>query len=264
MNNMLQGMMIDAELLQLEEGFGDEAVTKLQDIVDQGERGSAYDPADPRLQPAFGELARVPRPGDAARGDDSPAGTDIPENIRIVTEVSPGRYPLRADSAQLQQMITNLAVNARDAMPEGGELCIRLRAVDHLPADAVSVHPSPSGRWAELEVSDTGCGIPDPARSRIFEPFFSTKGPGGGTGLGLSQVYGIVHQHQGFIDVHSLLERGTVFDVFLPLGEEPVESAQQVPSDLARGDGELVLVVEDDPGLLRIAANGCSDLAIGW
>lgn len=256
MNNMLQGMMIDAELLLLEEGLGAEAMTKLRAIVDQGERGARMI----RQILDFSRRSIVSREplnlslllGDVVRLLER----TIPENIRITTEMEEDGLYVRADAAQLQQMITNLAVNARDAMPDGGQLGLCLRRVDGLPSAAASVHPSTSGDWAELVVSDTGCGIPVGNQPRIFEPFFSTKGPGGGTGLGLSQVYGIVHQHEGFIDVQSYLEQGTAFHVYLPLHDEEMPPSTHEMTSSFEGTGELVLVVEDDPALLRVAADG--------
>ncbi len=172
----------------------------------------------------------------------------LPETIRLELDISPGSHYVRADVAQMQQVIANLLVNARDAMPEGGELRIGLRRVV-LCEDSQPPFPSMApGEWELITVSDTGIGIAPEHLPHIFEPFFTTKSDG--TGLGLAQVYGIVVQHGGFIDVQSELGRGTTFFIYLPAVtgavEEPAKAAQpEVPS----GEGELILLTEDEEGV---------------
>ena len=173
----------------------------------------------------------------------------IPENITLRLALDEGIAQVDADPAQLEQVLVNLAVNARDAMPEGGELTIQTRDVvlrrneSPLPPDA------PGGRFVMLIVRDTGHGMDDAVRSRIFEPFFTTKETGRGTGLGLSTVYGIVQQSQGHISVTSEPGRGTTFTICLPAADgDAAESAPREPSHrprLARGSG-TILIVEDE------------------
>jgi PAS domain S-box-containing protein len=140
----------------------------------------------------------------------------LPENIRVVWEVEPGDYRVHADAAQIQRILTNLAVNAREAMPQGGELRFRLSLHELRPGEPPPVVNMPPGEWVVLAVSDTGTGMTQAVREHIFEPFYTTKEVGQGAGLGLSQVYGLVKQHRGFIDVESELGQGTTFTLYLP------------------------------------------------
>lgn len=172
----------------------------------------------------------------------------IPEGIQIKLTLLLEQCYIQANPAQLQQMLTNLALNARDAMPRGGHLDLTL---DRITVDAQGEHPAfllPPGEWVSLSVRDTGVGIPEEIQSRIYDPFFTTKEVGKGTGLGLSQVYGIVRQHNGHIRVRSQVGQGTTFTIYLPLfvvdayADADVPLSDQVP----QGRGEVVLLVEDD------------------
>ena len=174
----------------------------------------------------------------------------LPENIRIDFSHPPDEVLVEADPTRLQQAVTNLAVNARDAMPQGGGLSIALEWIEiepHQPPPLPGIGP---GRWAKLAISDTGTGIAPEIRSRIFEPFFTTKLPGKGSGLGLPQVYGIVQQHGGQIGVQSRVGRGTTFTIYLPTLGVALPEAQPISSSTSpTGHGELILVVEDNAAL---------------
>jgi signal transduction histidine kinase/ActR/RegA family two-component response regulator len=153
-----------------------------------------------------------------------------------------------ADPSQIEQVILNLGVNARDAMPTGGRLVIRTANVhlDRWQAPQISVSLA-EGDYVELSVTDTGAGMDEATKSRIFEPFFTTKGPGKGTGLGLATVYGIVRQTGGGISVESELGRGSTFRIYLPLERSPVDQAKPVSHQVERSPSfETVLVVEDE------------------
>jgi CheY-like chemotaxis protein len=168
----------------------------------------------------------------------------------------PPEIPLvMADAGMVEQIIMNLAVNARDAMPQGGALLISTSHVE--VGDAyVQTHPeSRPGSFVCLSVSDTGTGMDPDTLARIFEPFFTTKEIGKGTGLGLATVYGITKQHEGWIDVASDLGKGTTFSVFFPANTSPVEAkaAQTPPETEVRGGRETILVVEDEPVLRDMA-----------
>ena len=172
----------------------------------------------------------------------------IPENIDIVLEIGADMYPVHAGPTQLHQMITNLAVNARDAMPEGGELRFRLSRLALTSDDRPPLAEMGLGGWVELLVSDTGAGIAPENLPQIFDPFFTTKEVGEGSGLGLAQVYGIVTQHEGYIDVKSEVGEGTTFTIYLPVRNPRRQEARAEPEEtFSDGHGETILVVEDDP-----------------
>ncbi|MBN1286737.1 MAG: PAS domain S-box protein [Anaerolineae bacterium] len=169
----------------------------------------------------------------------------LPENIKIDLAYGMSDYVVNADPTRIQQAIMNLAVNARDAMPEGGKLQIEIARI-RVDVEAPPLPGMEPGEWVRVSVSDTGTGIAHDALPRIFEPFFTTKAPGG-TGLGLAQVYGIVKQHEGYIDIATQIGEGTTFILYLPAlsaltGASP---AFETPA-LVEGDGQTILVVEDD------------------
>ena len=147
----------------------------------------------------------------------------------------------------------NLATNARDAMPEGGELRIDLSRMVVHPDEKPPVPGMDSGEWICLAISDTGTGMTADVRSHLFEPFFTTKEVGKGTGLGLPQVHGIVLQHRGHIDVETEPGQGTIFRIFLPAHTREVEAVgEEQPVLLRRGKGETILLVEDEDGLREV------------
>ncbi|MCG3207930.1 MAG: Sensor histidine kinase RcsC [Anaerolineae bacterium] len=177
----------------------------------------------------------------------------LPENINIVFDAPSDQFLVTADLTQLQQVVTNLAVNARDAMPAGGTLTICLRHAVFSGSTPPPYPDMPLGPWVVLKVMDTGIGIPQENQVQIFEPFFTTKEVGQGTGLGLAQVYGIVKQHDGFIEVDSLLNTGTTFSVYLPPRASPDTAPLMARSlNLPQGQNQLILLVEDDDSVLEI------------
>jgi len=140
----------------------------------------------------------------------------LPENIRLELTHGPDNYLIHADPTRMQQAIMNLALNARDAMPEGGVLRIRLDRTRVGKGEHPPLPEMPVGDWVQVTVSDSGTGIPPEALPHIYEPFFTTKEVGKGTGLGLSQVYGIIRQHEGYMDVKTETDQGTTFTLYLP------------------------------------------------
>jgi len=178
----------------------------------------------------------------------------IGEDIQLVTVASGDLWRVRADAAQLEQIIMNLAVNAREAMPSGGRLTLETRNVE-IDEAFVRVHPGARpGPHVMLAVSDTGIGMDQETQRRIFEPFFTTKEPGKGTGLGLSMVYGIVKQHEGYISVESEVGRGATFKIYLPRVEEPIEPVAPAPTPAGAVRGsETILLVEDDEEVRALA-----------
>lgn len=174
--------------------------------------------------------------------------------LRVRTALAPVSLHTRADSGMLEQVLVNLAVNARDAMPQGGVLRIESAELelDESAAQTLSAEARP-GRFARVSISDTGAGIPPEVLPHVFEPFFTTKAAGQGTGLGLAVVYGIVKQHQGWILLESTVGRGTSFHLYLPRADPPgVQTLAAAPPTTPRGRGETILVVEDEAGLRMI------------
>ena len=177
----------------------------------------------------------------------------IGEDVQLHADLAGDVPDVYFDPGQLQQVILNLAVNAREAMPQGGTLTLTTRAVSQSHRRAGEPELTP-GRYVLLRVSDTGVGMDESVRVRIFEPFFTTKGRKGGTGLGLAMVYGIVRQAGGDVTVISEPGRGTTFNIFLP--EAPSDAHRtgtetEPPAPISRGT-ETVLVVEDEPQLLEL------------
>jgi PAS domain S-box-containing protein len=215
-NNLLTSIIGYAELLRLDPAMSEPAQADLARIVQQGQRGahlirqvldfsrkSTYRPQPLDLVRFLTESARLVQ-------------KLIPEQIMLHLEIEPVELPVKGDFGQLQQMLTNLVNNAREAMPHGGELHLRL-ALLGLSVNEPPPYPElPPGSWAVLSVADTGRGISLGALPHIFEPFFTTKETGQGAGLGLAQVYGIVKQHGGYIDVSSRAGQGTTFTIYLP------------------------------------------------
>jgi PAS domain S-box-containing protein len=175
----------------------------------------------------------------------------IGEHIQLVTVLPAGIGTVRADRAQIEQVIVNLAVNARDAMPQRGSLTIETGTTE-LDASFVRSHPgAPPGPYVVLAVRDTGYGMDESVRAHLFEPFFTTKEPGKGTGLGLATVYGIIKQHDGVITIDSVVGAGTIVHIYLPRvgAAVPVETG---PAVVGHGS-ETIMLVEDEDQLRRMA-----------
>jgi CheY-like chemotaxis protein len=171
----------------------------------------------------------------------------IGEDIEIITIADPSLGAVRADPGQIEQVLSNLAVNARDAMPHGGKITIETHNVDIDESFGRSLPSARQGPYVLLAFSDNGCGMDSQVRSLIFEPFFTTKGPGRGTGLGLSTVYGIIKQSGGDILVYSEPGTGTTFKIYLPRVSEPVDvKAISDPEERTVGGGKTLLLAEDE------------------
>jgi len=252
-NNILTSIIGFAELMQLEPELPDSAKPDLERIANQGHRAarlvrqildfsrqSITEKRSLDLVPVVKELIKL-------------LERTIPENIQITLHIEPPDkgYTIMADLSQMQQALTNLAVNARDAMPSGGKMQFRLSRFSLEPGVQPPQPEMSSGDWIVLSISDTGVGISSKDHPHIFEPFFTTKETGQGTGLGLAQVYGIITDHGGYINVDSRAGEGTIFRLYLsvrPTGTGPLPLP--APSAIPQGHGETILVVEDDAAVL--------------
>ncbi len=179
----------------------------------------------------------------------------FPKNIRYEERVPRDLWPVAANPTQIHQVLLNLCVNARDALPAGGKLLLRAENVFLDDTAALALKGGRPGAWLVLHVEDTGTGIEPEILAHVWEPFYTTKASGKGTGLGLSTVRGIVESHHGFITVESEPGRGTAFHVYLPaaqdaLGDPSASAAHAIP----RGHGELILVVDDEPNIRDVTA----------
>jgi PAS domain S-box-containing protein len=229
-NNILMSIMGSADLLLMQlapEDVAREEATEIKQSVDRGAGLTRQLLAFSRRQATRPRLFAL---GDVVRGMDTMLRRLIGPEIDF--EIICPAEPLKvvADSGQTEQVLMNLVVNARDAMPEGGRLTVRLDEVDLDEAAAVALVEGKAGRYARLSVTDTGTGIDEQTRAKLFEPFFTTKEQGKGTGLGLSIVYGIVKQSGGHITVTSEPGHGATFLIYLPIAMAPVPAAPPAPS----------------------------------
>ncbi|MCC6988468.1 MAG: PAS domain S-box protein [Acidobacteria bacterium] len=248
-NNILSVVMMQAEVSASAEGLSSEALEGLQEIQACAERGAdltrqlllfsrrqVMQPKNLNLNEVVTTIARMLQ-------------RIIGEDVRLELHLHTSRLTTRADAGMLDQVLLNLAVNARDAMPKGGRL--RVETWEETVSEEGD-RPYPDvlpGRYVGMSVSDTGCGIPADVLPRIFEPFFTTKEAGKGTGLGLATVFGIVRQHGGWVTVASEPGQGTTFRILLPAIAATLEQVNDRAKPAPRGGTETVLVVEDEPSV---------------
>jgi PAS domain S-box-containing protein len=251
LNNVLAPIMMGVDLLKGEKNIDPRRAKILETIhvstrrgaelvrqVLSFARGADGTRAEVRVQPLIHDLETI-------------TTETFDRNIRTQVEVPDGIWALMGDATQVHQVLLNLAVNARDAMPSGGLLSIRASNLEVDAAYALRRPEAKVGRYVLLQVTDTGQGMPPEVRERIFEPFFTTKEPGKGTGIGLATVHGIIKSHGGFLEVESEFGRGTTFRVFLPAMPDSKTGNSKPPLlVMERGQNELVLVI-DDEGSIR-------------
>lgn len=250
-NNILTAILGHAEVLRRKSGTADEAALRRIKTIEDAARRAGQMVAKLLSFARKETLEMVPTNLNDVVKDtvELLERTMVNKNVKAVVELEEGLPAVSGDSIQLEQVITNLIVNAMDAMPGGGTVTLRTSLRD-LKHDASHVHPLLApGRYVSLSVSDTGAGIPDEIIGKIFDPFFTTKGPGKGTGLGLAMVYGIVKGHRGEIQVKSSTGVGATFEVFFPATDSPLQdSSENVGLDVAGREG--VLVVDDETDIL--------------
>ncbi len=250
--NLLSTVILYAQLSMRERDLPPSVAQKLQTIVDESYK--ATDLVQQILDFSSRAMIKTEPINLTALTADvlNVLSRTLPETIHLTLDVAgtaAGAYIAKVDPGRIQQALTNLALNARDAMPEGGALRFALSRTEKRPGK-IPESDQASTEWLCLAVSDTGSGMTEEVQKHLFEPFFTTKEVGRGTGLGLAQVYGIVRQHDGYIDVTSAPGEGTTFTLCFPAYQEqiaPRESEAQAPIPV--GQGETILLVEDEPRL---------------
>ena len=254
-NNLLSVILGYTDFAMNRTRKGDPLRDELQQIANAGERAAALTRqllAFSRKQ-AF-ELEPLDLNDVVSRMEKILTRT-IGEDIELVCALEKDLGVIRGDRGQLEQVVMNLAINARDAMAEGGRLTIETGNAEVDEAFSTQLGELPLGAYVMLAVTDTGCGMDELTRAQIFEPFFTTKEHRKGTGLGLSTVYGIVKQSEGTIRVYSEAQRGTTFKIYLPRADEPLEVRPNKPKEPSTASGsETILVVEDDEAVRNLAA----------
>jgi PAS domain S-box-containing protein len=246
-NNLLTVILGHVALLQLQEPMNPDQAAGLVEIAKAAERAANL---TRQLLTFSRRQLFQPQPLDL---NEVVANTSkmlqrlIGEHIGLETHFAPGGAPVMADHTMMEQILINLAVNSRDAMPKGGRLVIQTAAIVISEADAPANPKARPGTFIRLKVTDTGCGIAPKEMERIFEPFFTTKEIGKGTGLGLATVFGIVAQHHGWIDVESKVNAGATFHIYLPrLAESKKSQTEFSHAPEVRGGNETILLVEDE------------------
>jgi len=252
-NNLLTVILGHCNILLGRMAVDDPAYARLTEIRGAGERAASLTQqilAFSRkqvLQPKVVNLART------LQDMDRMLRRVLGEDVQVETVVAQELGQVKVDPNQVEQVLMNLVVNARDAMPQGGKLRLELKNVD-VEASSRSFHDVPPGPYVMIEVTDTGTGMSAEVQKRVFEPFFTTKEPGKGTGLGLATVYGIVQQSGGHVWLYSEPGVGTTFKIFLPRVAELPEAAPAEGAEEAGGGQETILVVEDDDRVRSLVA----------
>jgi PAS domain S-box-containing protein len=250
-NNMLSVILGYAQMALAKTTPGLPAHEYLLQIVDAAQRSAAM---TRKLLGFARKQAIVPRMIDlneAVAGMLKMLRRLIGEQVQLVWQPQVDLWPILIDPSQVDQILANLCVNARDAMDEGGEIVIRTAMVTLNDALRLSHGRMPAGEYVLLCMSDEGCGIDPLIQEQMFEPFFTTKEEGQGTGLGLSTVYGIIQQNNGYIDVRSAPGRGTMISIYLPRQHAASQANPPEERTIPRGGGETILVVEDEAGILQ-------------
>ncbi len=251
-NNALTGIVGFGEILKIRLGNDPHALSDLDEILRCAERASlltrqllsfarrqVIDPVNLDLNAMVSDMEKL-------------VGKVVGEHIEVKTVLEKGLPTTRLDRGQIEQVLMNLCLNARDAMPDGGRLVIETCATS-LEEGYLKNHPyMKAGRYAVLSVSDTGTGMDEKTRERVFEPFFTTKGPDKGTGLGLAVVYGIVKQHNGFIHLYSEPGKGTTVRIYFLAVDAMPDPDGTAPSEAIRGGNETILLAEDDESVRKL------------
>jgi PAS domain S-box-containing protein len=253
LNNVLAPIMMATQFLT-DEATDEATRTWLQTLTTCARRGADIVRQVLMFARGVEGLRIIQQPKHLVQEMERIARETFPKSIEIVTDICKQPWPIVGDTTQLHQVLMNLCVNARDAMPDGGTLTLGVSSV-RLDEHALRTHPKAHpGPYTVLSVADTGTGIPPGLMDKIFDPFFTTKPLGEGTGLGLPSVMGIAESHGGFVVVESEINQGAVFRVYLPAApiEKKDASAKAEDVVLPKGNGELILVVDDEPAIRKI------------
>ncbi|HEX2100402.1 MAG TPA: response regulator [Candidatus Synoicihabitans sp.] len=246
LNNVLAPVLLGVTMLR-ERELDDEVLRVLGSLERSAERGAGLVRQILAFAHGIGGEQRVFEIRHLLRDVANVVRETFPRNIRVEQEAERHLWPIRANPTQIHQILLNLVVNARDAMPDGGLLRLIARNRTISEADAAREPDTRPGSYLVVSVADSGTGIPPDVLPRIWEPFFTTKEPGKGTGLGLATVRGIVESHSGFIQLETAVDRGTTFHVHLPAAETALPlSDPPTPVAVPRGNNELILVVDDE------------------
>jgi len=257
LNNALSPILMGLQLLQKQRL--DEETHRMLSVMEQNTHRGADMVRQVLLFSRGRNSEKEPlSPGGLVREMERIARQTFPKSINVAALVPADLWTVLGNATQLHQVLLNLCVNARDAMPRGGELTLAADNVELGADEAARIPNGAPGRFVMLLVSDTGTGIPLEIQPRIFEPFFTTKPAGQGTGLGLSTMSRIVGQHGGFVNLKSEPGRGATFEIYLPRATfMPMENTNRVsPAELPRGNGELILVVDDEESVREMVSLG--------
>lgn len=261
-NNILTGITGYAEILKLSPGLSGNQQKKLTQIVSATQRAAKL--VSQMLDFSRKSIRQVAPLNIVTFIEDTVQFLrhTIPERIEIRVQPMDANLTIDADSTQLQQVITNMVINAKDAMPGGGTIIIAANQVTLTESLRCRITQQQfNGDWLELRIHDNGHGIPHNLQDRIFEPFFTTKSVGAGTGLGLSQVYGIIQQHKGHLTLTSTPESGTDFRIYLPIGQDTEDTITGPDEQVELADPDrVILLVEDEPTVLEATSEMLAEL----
>jgi signal transduction histidine kinase len=250
-NNILAAILLQLDFLKQDSDFKPEALAGLEEIKDEAKRAANLTRQLLLFSRQSTLETKVLDINEVVANLLKMLGRLLGENVTLVFERRNNLGPIEADAGMLDQVLVNLAVNARDSMPNGGRITLAAEAIE-IDSRMAAVNPDRKpGRFVRISVSDEGCGMDAATLKRIYEPFFTTKPAGKGTGLGLATVYGIVAQHRGWIEVESEVGQGTTFTVYFPESKRSVAPSVLDNSGNAPRGHDTILVVEDD-GAVRL------------
>lgn len=256
LNNILTPILTGTQLLQLKLPHLDERNQFLLKVLeDNSKRGAQLVKQITSFAKGAEAWSIGIQPAHIINEINSIINSSFPKSIEVSTDISTQLWTVEAQPTQIHQLLMNLCINARDAMPEGGILTVKAEN-KFIDENFIGINPEAKvGNYVSITIADTGCGIPPDILERIFEPFFTTKRSGKGTGLGLSTTISILKSHGGFINVSSQVNKGSKFQVYLPATNHNLELKKTTKSHLEKGNGELIVVIDDEEYIREIVKN---------